>query len=119
MEKTLLNKFQNIRKFELNAFTDAASQISKIASKALGSAGDTIDEAKKLAAKAKRQFKALDSLQSKMDKIHINYVDKAGEASKEFGIAPTQIEGFQKADRLYFYVTDKIRDAQNDLKPFM
>ena len=107
------------KKITLNAFTDARTKITKIAGTKLDNAEKLIDDLKAQSKNIASRIKSLDAVQKGIDAVHIDYMAKADEAAKDFGIAPNAIPDFKRTNDWYFYIDSEIKRAQAELKRYI
>lgn len=107
------------KKINLNAFTDARKKITKLAGTKLDNADKLLDELQNQKKNIATRIKGLNKAKTDIGAVHVDYMNVADQASKDFGIPPAKIPDFKRVNDWYFYVDGKLAEIIADLKKYI
>jgi hypothetical protein len=111
-----LRQLFSTEKVDLNIAKKTRSLMSKPVEKIFNNSEKLIEELENNQKRIQRQIQSTEAAWKKSEKIYIDAENKIRKAAGDLGIAPFDIDGFERLNQWYNYLDDKKRDLVQNLK---
>ncbi len=111
-----LRQLFSTEKVDLNIAKKTQPLMSKPVEKIFNNSEKLIEELENNQKRIQRQIQSTEAAWKKSEKIYIDAENKIRKAAGDLGIAPFDIDGFERLNQWYNYLDDKKRDLVQNLK---